>query len=165
MRFVASVLALAVLAAPVVLNEMATDDGWVPLFDGKTLHGWTNRGGPQVGDATWSVEDGVLVGRQGPNGEGGLLYTTAFYRNFEVELEAKIDYPFDSGVFVRMAYGQKGAQVTLDYRPDGEIGGIYCGGWYWHAPHGMHDCHDGWNHVRVRCVGTPMTITSWINGT
>ena len=157
--------ALAVLAAPVVLQEMTreSDGGWVPLFDGVSLEGWTDRGGPHVGDAKWTVEDGVIVGRQGPTGGGGMLYTKKFYRNFEVELEARIDYPFDSGVFVRMAEGQKGAQVTLDHRPNGEIGGIYSGGWYWHAPHGKQHFHEDWNRVRVRCLGTPMTITAWIN--
>src|SRR5690242_15146403 len=29
-------------------------DGWTPLFDGKTLNGWS-------GDSNWKVEDGAIV--------------------------------------------------------------------------------------------------------
>ena len=174
MRVLAALLMLATLAAPFVLHELADDKPpetkrtagtaeWDALFDGKTLEGWTDEEGPHSGDAKWTVEDGIIVGRQGPNGEGGLLYTKKHYRNFEVALETKIDYPFDSGVFVRMVDGKKGAQVTLDYRDGGEIGGIYSGSWFWHVPHGKDHFHEGWNRVRVRCVGTPMHLTTWIN--
>ncbi|MGB0331297.1 MAG: family 16 glycoside hydrolase, partial [Planctomycetota bacterium] len=49
--------------------------GWVSLFDGKTLNGWTEKGGRYDGDADWSVEDGAIVGREAEGARGGLLYT------------------------------------------------------------------------------------------
>jgi len=47
---------------------------WVSLFNGKDLHGWTVRG-----KATWSVQDGVLVGIGGM----GHIYTDAVCSDFE----------------------------------------------------------------------------------
>ena len=45
------------------------------VADGATLNGWTTHGGRYDGNARWTVEDGAIVGRQGPNRAGGLLYT------------------------------------------------------------------------------------------
>jgi thiamine biosynthesis lipoprotein len=135
------------------------------LFDGKSLGGWVTRGGHYDGDAAWSVEDGCITGRQGPNGEGGLLYTAKPYSNFELELDAKLDYPFDSGIFVRMAPEGKGAQITLDYRPDGEVGAIYSDGFLKHNETGKFAFKaKEWNHFEVRCTGFDMHIVARMNG-
>lgn len=129
------------------------------------LDAWTTVGGRYDGQAVWSAEDGVLTGRTGPNGEGGLLYTPTSYASFELELETLIDYPFDSGVFVRMVPEAKGAQVTLDHRPGGEIGGVYSEGWLAHQPGGAQHFRRGeWNHVFVRCTGADLHLEAWING-
>ena len=117
----------------------AAEPGFVTLFDGRTLDGWVTQGGRYDGVARWAVEDGCIVGRQGPNGEGGLLYTAEPHASFELRLEVKLDHPFDSGVFVRMAPEGKGAQVTLDWRDDGEIGAIYSDGFLAHNERGATD--------------------------
>lgn len=138
------------------------------LFDGRSLAGWTTTGGRYDGAAVWSVEDGELVGRTGPGGEGGLLYTEGLYTAFELELEVKLEYPYDSGVFLRMLppdSGLKGAQVTLDHRPGGEIAGIYADGWLAHnAEAEAQFRRDEWNHVRVRTTGFDFRIEVWLNG-
>src|SRR5688572_10031747 len=95
-------LALALLAAA------QEEPGFKPLFDGQSLTGWVTTGGRYDGTARWTVEDGCIVGRQGENGAGGLIYTERRYASFEVRLEAKLDHPFDSGVFLRMAPEGKG---------------------------------------------------------
>lgn len=138
---------------------------WTELFDGKTLEGWTTVGGRYDGRAVWTVADGAIVGREGPNRAGGLLYTKDAYRNVEIELETKLTWPFDSGVFLRMRPGERGMQVTLDHRPGGEIGGLYSDGWVRHNPAGAALFRrDAWNTVKVRCVGDPMHVTVWLNG-
>jgi hypothetical protein len=143
------------------------------LFDGETLDGWVTVGGRYDGNAAWTVEDKSITGREGPNSAGGLIYTEAFYRDFELELDAWITYPFDSGVFLHMVPrdlaveegGGKGPQVTLDYRPGGEVGGIYADGFLFHNPTGSDRWkRDEWNHLRVRCVGEPMHIVFELNG-
>ncbi len=143
------------------------------LFDGKTLKGWVTSGGRYDGNARWSVEEGTITGREGPNSAGGLIYTESAYRDFDLELDAWITYPFDSGVFLHMVPGGlsveegggKGPQITLDYRPDGEVGGIYADGYLFHNTRGKDRWkRDEWNHLRVRCVGNPMHLTFWMNG-
>lgn len=143
----------------------SVEPGFVALFDGRTLDGWVTRGGRYDGDARWSVEDGCIVGRQGPNGEGGLLYTAQRHASFEIALEVKLDYPFDSGVFVRMAPEGKGAQVTLDWRDDGEIGAIYSDGFLAHNETAKARFEkDAWNALEIRCTGFDMRIEVRLNG-
>jgi len=138
------------------------------LFDGASLEGWTTTGGRYDGTARWSVEDGCLTGRTGENGEGGLIYTTRSFTSFDLELECKLDYPYDSGVFVRMLppdTGLRGAQVTLDHREGGEIAAIYADGFLEHNTTAVERFRkDDWNHVRVRCTGFDLRIEVWING-
>ena len=158
--------AALLLSCPAQLSQDEVASGFVPIFDGATLRGWVTRGGRYDGNARWSVEDGCIVGRQGPGGEGGLLYTEKRYTSFELCLEAKLDYPFDSGVFLRMAPEGKGAQVTLDWREDGEIGAVYSDGFLAHNPDGAARFRrDEWNELRVRCTGFDLRIQAWLNGT
>lgn len=134
------------------------------LFDGSSLKGWVTTGGRYDGDAAWSVEDGVIVGRT-KDGKGGLLYTDRPYTEFVLELEARTDWPFDSGIFLRMAPHGKGAQVTLDTRDDGEIGAIYADGFLRHNEHGARLWKkDDWNKIEVRCTGERMRIAVQLNG-
>tara|TARA_R110002096_G_scaffold51516_9_gene134732 strand:+ start:2614 stop:3924 length:1311 start_codon:yes stop_codon:yes gene_type:complete len=135
------------------------------LFDGRTLAGWTTTGGRYDGTAVWLVEDGAITGRRDAHGGGGLIYTRKSYADFELELDARVSYPFDSGIFLRMTPDAKGSQITIDNRPGGEIGGIYSDGFYWHNPSGMERYRQGeWNHFRVRCTGDPMHVEAWMNG-
>lgn len=136
-----------------------------PLFDGKSLDGWVTKGGRYDGNALWSVEDGAITGRENEKGEGGLIYTARPYRNFVFRCEAKVEWPFDSGIFVRMAPKQKGAQVTIDWREGGEVGGIYSDGWLQHNPGGVAKFKkDQWNTFEVSCVGDDLKIHASING-
>lgn len=161
----AALLLAAVGQAQEPVERAAGPGGWERAFDGESLTGWTTVGGPYDGKALWSVEDGAIVGREGPGRAGGLLYTEEQYSDFEIELDAWITYPFDSGVFARMISGQRGAQVTLDYRPGGEIGGVYSNAWLQHNPAGESAWkRDEWNRVRVWCAGDPMVLRAWVNG-
>lgn len=153
------------LPAPPPVEASADASGWVSLFDGKTLTGWTESGGPYDGDADWTVEDGMIVGREAEGAQGGLLYTEALYSDYEFECDVKVTAPFDSGIFVRMLTGQRGVQFTIDDRPGGEICGIYSNGWLYHETGGNDTWRSGeWCHMRVRCVGDPMHLVGWIDG-
>ncbi|MDA1267106.1 MAG: DUF1080 domain-containing protein, partial [Planctomycetota bacterium] len=158
-------LSTALLVCALASNP--APEGWENLFDGETLNGWTTTGGRYDGPAIWSVVDGTIHGKENEQGQGGLIYTEREYRNVEFECEAFISHPFDSGVFVRMRPRPepRGAQLTLDYRDGGEIGGIYSDGWMFHNPDAKAKWNkDEWNHVRVRCVGQPMHLMLWLNG-
>jgi len=134
------------------------------IFDGKSLDGWVTAGGRYDGDAAWTVEGGEIVGRT-KDGQGGLLYTARPYTEFVLQLEVRTDWPFDSGIFLRMAPRGKGAQVTLDTRDDGEIGAIYADGFLRHNAAGAKLWKkDDWNEIEVRCTGERMRIAVLLNG-
>ena len=144
-------------------------DGFKSLFDGRTLDGWRKLTEYSGEDGKWEVVDGVIAGDQYPEGKGGLLVTKKTYRNFEVYTEVKADYPIDSGIFLRVQGNVLSYQVTIDYRPDGEIGAIYSplgGGFLVHNPEGEKLWKKGeYNAVRARIEGQPPRIRVWINGT
>jgi hypothetical protein len=94
-----------------------------------------------------------------------LLYTERPYTEFVMRLEARTDWPFDSGIFLRMAPRGLGAQVTLDTRDDGEIGAIYADGYLRHNESGVKLWKkDDWNEIEVRCTGERMRIAVQLNG-
>ena len=131
--------------------------GFEPLFNGRDLTGWSViprsygslwPGGPDVLDvvddfpadyaeqaalhpAAWTVEDGVLVGRQQPpgSGYGGYLITDEKYGDFELQLDMNPDWPADTGVMLRRRPDSwHGLQVLVDHRPSGSIGGFFGNG-------------------------------------
>jgi hypothetical protein len=57
---------------------------WTPLWDGKTLAGWSTRGG------AWKVDDGTIHGTQsGTAPEDGLVVTDNRYGDFAIRLKFK----------------------------------------------------------------------------
>jgi hypothetical protein len=146
------------------------EKGFVSLFDGKTLDGWWKHDKVpkfHVG-GKWEVVDGVIVGDQHPPGKGGFLATKKKYSDFEVRCQIKLDYPSDTGLFLRMGEDGKSHQVTLDNRPEGQFGRIYLP---W-THDSVHESPDGaeafkqkkWNDVVVRVEGEPAHIQFWLNG-
>jgi hypothetical protein len=76
----------------------------------------------------WTMENGVLEGRQDPPGSGfgSYLVSEETFGDFEITYEAKPDWPADTGVYLRAnADGTIGYQVLLDHRKSGSIGGFY----------------------------------------
>ena len=102
------------------------EDGFVKIFDGKTLAGWhTNRDKISHGTGgRWIVEDGVLTGEQDPpgSGNGGVLLSDKKYGDFELELELAPDWNIDSGVFLRTNERGECFQIYVDHRQNGLIG-------------------------------------------
>ena len=63
-------------------------DGWVSLFDGKTLANWD--GSAEV----WHVEDGAIVGistDEHPSGTTNIIYKGGEFSNFRLRLEMKLE--------------------------------------------------------------------------
>lgn len=74
------------------------EEGFVSLFDGKSLEHWGDRRGKPVKESIWKAEDGcmVKVGR-------GDIYSIKEYKNFDFRFEWKIAPRGNSGVKYRMA--------------------------------------------------------------
>jgi hypothetical protein len=85
-----------------LVSTAAADDGWVSLFDGETLKGWTNSKGKEVKEGAWIAKDGVLFRKS----RGGSLFTAKEYQDFEFRWEWKISPKGNSGVKYRVtSYG------------------------------------------------------------
>jgi hypothetical protein len=179
-----SLLAFTVLAGVANLNVIAEDEGFVAIFDGKTLSGWVQRGGK----AKYAVEDGAVVGSSVPNTANSFLCTEKDYGNFVLELEFKVHSKLNSGVQIRSqcfdepkeidhagkaikipAGRVHGYQVEIDPSPRAYSGGIYDEGrrgWLAdlknNGPARKAFKQDEWNKFRIECRGE--SIQTWING-
>jgi len=83
--------------------------GWIRLFNGKDLSGWTQK----TGNATYRVEDGCIVGVMHVPGGGtnSFLCTTKDYDNFILELDFKADPRLNTGVQIRSQYASQPVDV------------------------------------------------------
>jgi hypothetical protein len=108
------------------------DDGYVSIFNGKSLDGWhvsaksghSGKSGKKSG-GKWVVTDGYITGTQDEPGNGGLIITDKKYKNFEVVLEMKNDFGLDSGLFLRSTEDGKAYQAMIDYYEGGNLMGVY----------------------------------------
>jgi hypothetical protein len=124
-------LSLAIITATPA-GEKKKDDGFVSIFDGKSLDGWhvsaksghSKKSGNKSG-GKWLVADGFITGTQDMPGNGGLIITDKKYKNFEVVLEMKNDFGLDSGLFLRSTEDGKAYQAMIDYYEGGNLMGIY----------------------------------------
>ncbi len=99
-------------------EEQNSEKGFVSIFDGKTLNGWT-------GDSTyWRVENGCIIGEVKPQ---TLLKRNSFIiwrgdmpANFELKLEYRISENGNSGINYRsekvegLPYALRGYQFDID---------------------------------------------------
>ena len=173
-------MACVVVVCLAASRASALEEGFKPLFDGKTLKGWKQLGG----DAKYRVENGQIVGTSVPNTENTFLCTKRFYSDFILKLEVKlVDDALNSGIQVRSnsypSYNNgrvHGYQVEIEpnpdgkggYKPLGEAGYIYDEarrGWLSKdRSENKHAFKNGeWNDFRIECVGD--SIKTYINGT
>jgi hypothetical protein len=123
-------VALILSASPTAAQKK--DDGYVSIFDGKSLDGWhvsaksghSSKSGKKSG-GTWKVVDGAITGTQDEPGNGGIVVTDKKYKNFEVVLEMRNDFGLDSGLFLRSTEDGKAYQAMVDYYQGGNLMGIY----------------------------------------
>ncbi len=81
-------------------------DGWVLLFDGKTLNGWrTYQHKPST---SWVAENGMLVSKadHSATAKHADLITDKEYGNFELQIDWKIPQKANSGIMYRVTEDQ-----------------------------------------------------------
>lgn len=100
-------LALIAVCASLLFAAPSGAEEWTNLFDGKTLDGWTQRGGA----AKYRVEDGVIIGSSVPKTPNSFLCTNKDYGDFILELEFKVDPTLNSGVQFRSQYLDEAREV------------------------------------------------------
>ncbi|MFK7778057.1 MAG: DUF1080 domain-containing protein, partial [Gimesia sp.] len=177
------------LAMLINVTTHAADDGFTPLFDGKTLDGWVQHGGT----AKYEVVDGTIVGTSVPKTPNSFLCTKKNYGDFELQVEYKVDPLLNSGIQIRSQVYDKdkvvvtknkdgknqkrkvaagrvhGYQVEIDPSERAWSGGIYDEGRRgWLNDLSKNEAarkafkQNEWNHYRIVCKGD--SIKTWING-
>ena len=161
----------------------AEQPAWTPLFNGRNLDGWVQRGGK----ANYQVEDGQIVGKAVPNTPNSFLCTSRDFANFILELEFKPMTDLNSGIQIRSqcfdaareveAAGKThkipagrvhGYQVEIDPGARAWTGGIYDEGrrgWLKdlkdNEPARKAFKSNAWNKLRIECRGD--SIKTWLN--
>lgn len=104
--------ALPILLLAAAFAAPAAEDGFTPLFDGKTFDGWTGMRGAPLPTQSWTVENGMI--RTLADRTGGDLRTVAEYNDFDLRFEWKISDRGNSGV----KYNVQEEWISFSFRPD-----------------------------------------------
>ena len=170
------------LSLSIFLSAKHHKGGLTPIFDGKTLNGWTQLNGT----ATYRVEKGAIVGKTMEGSPNSFLCSDKLYGDFELQFQVKlINNELNSGVQIRSqcrelndkekARGDKngrvnGPQVEIEATKENgaESGYVYgeaLGGWMTPkndlTPH-KHFKNGEWNQYRIVARGP--RIQTWVNG-
>jgi hypothetical protein len=165
-------------------DAQGSAEKWTPLFNGKDLSGWVQKGGA----AKFRAENGEIIGTTVPNTANSFLCTERDYANFILELEFKVADGLNSGVqirsraadtattedwngkIVKIAAGRvHGLQVEIDPSKRAWTGGIQGeGGIGWLNDLTKNDAARAafkageWNKMRIEARGD--SIKTWLNG-
>lgn len=159
---------LALVASGLAAQTGKIPDGFTPIFNGKDLKGWhlsrtTHHGStPDI-----HVEDGVMVLKQNPYGQGGIILTDRKYKDFELYLEAKPDWGCNGGIFLRSTESGSAYQIEIDQgRGTGNLIGEMLRVAKGARPADLDKVwkYDEWNSFRLRMAGEVPRITLWLNG-
>lgn len=154
-----AILLLAICMSSTMLAQKSKS-----LFNGKNLKGWTIHGTEK-----WYVENGELICESGPDNQYGYLSTKKAYKNFELNLQFKLEANGNSGVFIRS--GIEGTKISgwqVEVAPQGKhTGGIYESygrGWLIKPkPEDESKLNaNGWNDMRILVQGDK--VTTFLNG-
>lgn len=162
---------LIALCATLVLNSTwaQSSSRAQTLFNGRDLSGWVVLHG-----GTWTVEEGVLIGRNGkdwttnPEKSGSWLRTGKQYGDFVLELDYAINQGGNSGIFFRSAEEKNPAftgyemQVLADHGRNPSkhsTGAVYD---VLGASKNMSKPAGEWNSVRIEVKGARIKIA--LNG-
>lgn len=160
--------------------EPDLNEGFVSLYNGKDLTGWTLKGG----ECTFEPKGDIIVGTNVPGSPSTYLMTDkSDYANFVFTVDIYWEVDGNTGVMFR-ALTKPGKKFETVYGPQAEMEGFeghdgkrkWSGGIYgqsyaaWIYPLWL-DAHQDiraalkkgeWNRLTIQAVGT--TVKTWVNG-
>jgi len=158
-RITTLLLALGILTtvstvAVAQLTDEMKRDGWVSIFDGKTLEGWKSNEKYEG----FKIENGAIVGF----GERNHLYYMEELQNFELKLDIKINKGCNSGVYVKSqwqdaAWPTTGFEIQVNSQSQSDpqkTGGLYNIIKIYTAPH----ADDEWFTMHLTCRGNTLDV-------
>lgn len=148
------------------LTPEEKEAGWKLLFDGTTLNGWKCLKANSTG---WKVENGAIYYDVS---DGGMLYSTGRYGDFELKIDFRVDKETNSGIFFRWDKlndpVQTGIEMqVLDSAGEKSPGRHSCGAVYEvlaPSENAMKPALE-WNTTLIRCNDNFISITmngKWI---
>jgi hypothetical protein len=158
-RAAGAVLVLAMGTFLAVADEPKVEEGFVSIFDGKSLAGWTVIGKPEG----FTVKDGILRS-EGAKG-GNWIRSEKEYGDFILRMEWKVSKGGNSGVFIRSAKegnpwetGYECQILDDETRDDAHCTGSLYG--YFAVAKRPDTTPDVWHKFEIRCQGTKIKVTS-----
>ena len=145
-----------------------TNEGFFPLFDGKTLNGWTEmRKGP---GPPYFVTNGVI---STPAESGNDLVTDRAFADFILRMDFKLTAGANNGVGIRVPFETNdltflGNEVQVLDDDDPQYAGLdpgqYCGSLYkiFAAKRGALNKAGQWNHYEISAIGRRIQVV--LNG-
>ena len=131
------------------------------VFNGKNLKGWV---APE-NNIWWTVEDGVLHTKSGPEKQGSILWTEKAYEDFIIETEFKYGAgTVDTGIFLRNEDQQIQMGISGSLKRDMTGSPYIPGKGYPVEAEGVADVlkPEDWNTIKVQVVDNKYTV--WLNG-
>jgi len=154
------------------IRDMGRSRDWRALFDGKDLSGWVT-----WGTEDWSVADGVIVGKSGPDKSEGYLETEETWGNFHVRGQYRMLGDGNFGLFFhsKIRYDEKRYPMIAGVQgevapgwpsPSGLMYESYLRGWLVEPDMSLVSAYaqrpGDWNEIEIRCEGNRRQ--SWVNG-
>lgn len=154
-------LFLLLLPVMALLMTQAVQPPMKKIFNGVNLDGWV------VPDSNnwWTVHDGILTARSGPDRKGSILWTEQSYQDFVFQTDFKMgEGTVDSGIFLRDEKLQIQIGISGSLKRD-MTGAPYVPGLgYPVEAKGVDKLlrTDDWNTMKVQARGSSCKV--WLNG-
>ena len=142
-------------------STFAQTDDLSVIFNGKDLSGWV---APE-NNTWWTVEEGILNVKSGPEKKGSILWTEKEYANFVMEFEFRFgEGTVDSGVFIRDDKQQIQIGISGSLKRDMTASPYIPGLGYPVEAEGVKELLklDDWNEMTIVAKGHNYTV--WLNG-
>lgn len=149
-------------------------EGWILLFNGRNLDGWTSVGKSTPPTFGWEIKDGILTVKPNEGKRGGDIITKDKYSDFELCVDFRITEGANSGIKYLFTKYEKGGWLGMEYQildderhPDakmGRDGNRLLGGLYDMLPTQKKHVNPigEWNQARIVVRGN--VVTHYLNG-
>jgi len=98
------------------LSAKEQKQGWILLFNGVNLDGWTAVGKQTPPEKGWTVENGILTVNKGGPQRGGDMITAEQFSEFDLCFEFKLTKAANSGVKYLFTRYDKGGWLGNEYQ-------------------------------------------------
>ena len=158
------------------LTPKEKKEGWILLFDGKSVSNWQSASGKPFQSQGWTVQDGILIVKPVKGSQnGGDVVTLNEYSDFEFMVDFRTTVGANSGIKYFYTNYKKGGRLGCEFQIlDDEVnadaklgigGNRVCGAFYdmlAPLPNRKVNAFGEWNTARI--VSKGKHVEHWLNG-